>query len=494
MADPAPPSPALRPNRPQLLTYPDSLGGTIAEVTALLRGPLDGLFSSVHILPPFPSTGDRGFAPVTYDRIDPAFGDWADVEELARTHGVLLDVMVNHISRHSPEFEAFVRDGFRAPSAGLFITPDKVWPGGEVPAADVARLFLRRSTGPFSTFTTDGGERITVWTTFGEGELSEQVDLDLASPAGRALVERWFAGFASHGVSMVRLDAVGYVVKRAGTSCFMVEPEIWSFLEWASAVAARHGLTLLPEIHHQQATHEQLTAHGLWTYDFVLPGLVLHALTMGETSRLAAHLAASPDRIVTTLDCHDGIPVRPDLEGILTPREMRSLANLAVARGGNLNRIISPSHAADGVDVHQLNIAYVAALGLDEERYLAARAIQLFARGIPQIYYQGLLAGANDDAAVAATGEGRSINRHDYTRAEITAALGRPVVQRLLALVRLRNTHPAFDGTLAIRSDDRTIRMTWTNGTSQAALDVDVRVGAAVVGWTADDGWREMAA
>ena len=38
------PRPPVRPNRPQLLTYPDSLGGTIADITSLLRGPLDGLF------------------------------------------------------------------------------------------------------------------------------------------------------------------------------------------------------------------------------------------------------------------------------------------------------------------------------------------------------------------------------------------------------------------------------------------------------------------
>ena len=67
------------------------------------------------------------------------------------------------------------------------------------------------------------------------------------------------------------------------------------------------------------------------------------------------------------------------------------------------------------VDVHQLNITYYSALDADDERYLAARAIQLFAPGVPQIYYVGLLAGANDHAAVQATGEGRAINRHDYS-------------------------------------------------------------------------------
>ena len=488
------PGAALRANRPQFLTYPDSLGGSIAEITALLRGPLDGLFSSVHVLPPFPSTGDRGFAPVTYDRIETAFGSWADVEDLARTHGVLLDVMVNHISRHSAEFQAFLHDGPDTPAADLFITPDKVWRDGVIPEGDLAGLFLRRSTGPFSTVTTRSGARATVWTTFGEGEVSEQVDLDLTSAAGRALVERWLVGLAGHGVSMVRLDAVGYVVKKAGTSCFMVEPEIWEVLDWASEIADRHGLTLLPEVHDVAATHEKLTAHGFWTYDFVLPALVLHALTTGEAPRLAAHLAAMPERVVTTLDCHDGIPVRPDLEGILTPVEMRSLADLTLRRGGNINRIISASHALDGVDVHQLNITYLAALGLDPDRYLAARAIQLFARGIPQLYYVGLLAGENDVAAVAATGEGRSVNRHDYSLAEVHDALRRPVVRRLADLIRLRNTHPAFDGTLEVVADDHVLRMTWRHGPSEAALEVDLATGRMFVSSSGESGREDTAA
>ena len=51
----------------QLITYPDSLDGDLAGLDAVLDGPLAGLFpGGVHLLPPFPSSGDRGFAPITY--------------------------------------------------------------------------------------------------------------------------------------------------------------------------------------------------------------------------------------------------------------------------------------------------------------------------------------------------------------------------------------------------------------------------------------------
>ncbi len=461
--------------RPQLLTYPDSLGGDLRALGDLLDGPLDGLFHGVHVLPPFPSSGDRGFAPLTHFEIDPRVGTWEDLERLAVRHDVLLDLMINHLSRRSPEFRDFERRGRGSPSADLFITLDKVWPDGDPPAADVARIFLRKPNAPFSSVHIEAtGETERVWTSFGTEDWSEQIDLDVMSPTTRALIRRWLAAFAEHGVRIVRLDAVGYVIKQPGTSCFMVEPAIYDFLGWVTGVAAEHGLVVLPEVHDRYPTHQRLAEHGFWTYDFVLPGLVLHALETGEARRLAAHLAASPARQFTTLDCHDGIPVWPDLDGILEPREMRHLAELVERRGGNVNRILSDAHA-DEVDVHQLNCTYRSALGDDDERYLAARAIQLFARGVPQVYYVGLLAGLNDLASVERSGEGRAVNRHDYTRDEIDEALDTSVVRRLLDLVRLRNTHPAFDGTLQVDAGPGgALRLTWEHEGASCALAVDL--------------------
>ena len=229
------------------------------------------------------------------------------------------------------------------------------------------------------------------------------------------------------------------------------------------------------------ATHERLTSRGFWTYDFVLPALLLHTFDSGDPRRLSAHLAGSPDRQFTTLDSHDGIPVWPDLEGILSPSEMRALAERIQRRGGNVNRILS-DRGQEAVDVHQLNCTYYSALDCDDERYLAARAIQLFAKGVPQIYYVGLLAGENDHVAVEQTGEGRAINRQNYSSEAVTSALGLPVVHRLVELVRLRNTHPAFDGEACIDAEDeRSLRIRWVHGTVDLVLEVDFAAGQATV-------------
>ena len=468
--------------RPQLLTYPDSLGGDLRALGDLLDGPLADLFHGVHVLPPFPSSGDRGFAPIGYREIDPRFGTWLDIERISARHDVLLDLMINHLSRRSPEFQDFQAHGRRSPFADLFITLDKVWPNGNPVEGDVARIFLRKPGSPFTTVTIeDSGEQERIWTSFGTADWSEQIDLDVTSLATRSLIRSWLRDFATHGVRIVRLDAVGYVIKRPGTTCFMVEPEIFEFLDWMTDVADEFGLLILPEIHDGYATHERLSARGFWTYDFVLPGLVLNTFESGKSRRLADHLARSPDRQFTTLDCHDGIPVRPDLDGVLAPDEMDALALGVQALGGNVNRILSDAHADDG-DVHQLNCTYYSALGADDDRYLAARAIQLFAKGVPQIYYVGLLAGANDDEAVARTGDGRAINRHDYTREEVETALDRSVVGRVIDLVRLRNTHPAFDGDACVETDgDTSIRVRWQHADAALALEIDFARGSASV-------------
>ena len=86
-----------------------------------------------------------------------------------------------------------------------------------------------------------------------------------------------------------------------------------------------------------------------------------------------------------------------------------------------------------------------------------------------------MLAGENDHEAVERTGEGRAINRHDYSETEIAQALERPVVQGVLELVRLRREHAAFDGRLEVTVDDTSrLRLTWTSGAHLAELRADV--------------------
>jgi len=70
-------------NKIMLITYADSMGGDLKSLSLNLDTHFKGALGAVHILPFFPSSADRGFAPMRYDQVDPAFGDWSDIQQLS---------------------------------------------------------------------------------------------------------------------------------------------------------------------------------------------------------------------------------------------------------------------------------------------------------------------------------------------------------------------------------------------------------------------------
>lgn len=481
-------------NKVQLITYPDSFGGNLRNLNQALREWFPGVFEGgIHILPPYPSSGDRGFAPLTYLEIDPVFGSWEDVREIGQDHDLLLDLMVNHISAKSAYFQDFLKYGRESQWAELFLTTDKLWPDGNPLEGEVAQMFLRRRQ-PWSVFETGPDKTGTlVWTTFGKEDPSQQIDLDINTPLTKELLTRFLENFAANGVRIVRLDAVGYVVKKPGTSCFFVDPEVYLFLDWIKEVADRLKITLLPEVHSHHSIQYKLASKGFWIYDFVLPYAILEALLMRTGSRLKHYLLTRPERQFTMLDCHDGIPVKPDLDDLVSSDEARRVVDICMQRGANLSYVYSDKHkSADGFDVHQIRCSYYSVLGSDDDAYLAARALQFFTPGIPQVYYVGLLAGENDLENVNRTGEGREINRHNFTMDEIKEAGEKPVVQRLLKLIRFRNSHPAFDGKLVIsETADHLIELTRENGNHRCLLSLDLNTYTSVIRYTDQNGLWE---
>ena len=283
---------------------------------------------------------------------------------------------------------------------------------------------------------------------------------------------------------MIRLDAVGYIVKKRGTSCFFVEPEIYEYLEWLSGMARSLSLEVLPEVHAHPSLQFALARRGYWIYDFVLPGLVLDAFLSGKSSRLAAYLRERPSRQITMLDCHDGIPVKPDLDGLMDAETAGRVVDACLRRGANLSRVVSAAHQdPTGFDVHQIRISYYSALGCNEDAYIAARAVQFFTPGIPQVYYVGLLAGENDLEGVRlAGGEGRAINRRNYSLPEIEEALRKPVVRRLQRLMQFRNTCPAFAGIFRVHeSREGELRLSWEKDGETCELTVDLQAARASI-------------
>lgn len=478
-------------NKVQLITYPDSLGGNLKTLNTVLLKHFNDVFKGgIHILPPFPSSGDRGFAPKTYFEIEPDFGSWDDIKAIGENFGVMLDLMVNHISRKSEFFQDFLKQGRKSKYSDMFITLDKVWKDGIPLKEDVEKIFLRR-TEPYSSFTIEEtGEIERVWTTFGREVPSEQIDIDIKSELARNLLTEFLANFSRQKVNMVRLDAVGFVIKKLGTSCFFVEPEIYKFLDWMMDLANSMGIELLPEIHAHHSIQFKLAEHGYWIYDFILPYMVLDILLNKSNVNLKDYLKIRPEKQFTMLDCHDGIPVKPDTDDFVSGEDARKIVDTCVERGATLSLIFSDKYKdKDGFDVHQIRVSYYSALNCNDDAYLAARAIQFFVPGIPQVYYVGLLAGENDEERARATGEGREINRHNYTVEEIDREVQKVVVQRLLKLIRFRNEYPAFNGDFEVLdSSEDEVKLSWKKDRSCCTLRIALENYQSIIEYVDESG------
>jgi sucrose phosphorylase len=465
-------------NQVQLIAYADRLsGGGLRELEALLRGPLEGLFGGVHMLPFFhPMDGaDAGFDPIDHAQVDPRLGQWSDVAALAGGMDVLADLIVNHVSRDSPEFKDFEAKGSASAYASLFLTRERVFPNGATDA-ELAAIYRPRPGLPFADVTLATDERRTLWTTF----TPQQVDIDVTDPCGAEYLDRILRTFAANGVRIMRLDAVGYAIKKPGTACFMI-PETFAFIADLSRRAHGLDMEVLVEIHSHYLKQIEIAREVDWVYDFALPPLVLHAFTFRTARPLKAWLGVRPGNAVTVLDTHDGIGIidigaergKGGLPGLVPPEELERLVESIHDNSRGESRLATGA-AASNLDLYQVNCTFYDAMARNDRNYLLARAIQLFVPGVPQIYYVGLLAGGNDLELLARTCVGRDINRRYYRSDEVLAALERPVVKSLCALIRLRNTHAAFQGSFSVADTPATeLVMRWQNGSQFAELAVD---------------------
>lgn len=467
-------------NEPQLITYVDRLGGDLVGLRRVLDGPLSGAFGGVHLLPFFhPIDGaDAGFDPIDHTIVDPRLGDW---DTLARTVGHDLDVMgdliVNHVSAQSPQFIDWDKRGTESAYDGMFLTYDAVFPKGAT-EADLLAIYRPRPGLPFTVSGVAGRSRL-LWTTF----TANQIDIDVDHPATVDYFDTILDRFQASGVNLVRLDAVGYAIKKPGTSSFMI-PEAFAFIDRLSAECHRRDIEMLVEIHGYHRTQIEIAERVDRVYDFALPPLILDALYTGDATVLRHWIDIRPTNAVTVLDTHDGIGVidvgrdqtDPSRPGLLDQPRIDALVDEIHRRSGGGSRLAT-GVAANNLDLYQVNCTFADAIA-DDDRYLLARLIQVLVPGVPQIYYVGALAGGNDVELLERTGVGRDINRRYYEPAGIQAAVERPVVRRLLALLRWRRSNAAvFDGEFQAGGGAGDLVLTWQGDGRTVEAKIDLAAG-----------------
>ena len=304
-----------------------------------------------------------------------------------------------------------------------------------------------------------------------------QMDLNIRSPLVWDYYRDTLKKLSDYGVAIVRLDAFAYAPKEVGARNFLNDPGTWQLLEKVDAIASEYGLTLLPEIHasYGEKTYKLLADKGYMVYDFFLPGLLIDAFIKKNGTYLkkwADEITENGIRTVNMLGCHDGIPLL-DLKGLLPEEDIQTLIDTVVSRGGYVKDL----HGAKNV-YYQVNATYYSALGENDRRMLAARAIQLFMPGKPQIWYLDLFAGKNDYEAMKRAGVGghKEINRTNLSLEQAGELLDEEVVKKQLELLRFRNTCPVFteDAKINVECKDSIIEICWQNAAGKVTLKADL--------------------
>ncbi len=422
-------------------------------LTEVLDRPVSGL----HLLPFFPYSSDDGFSVIDYVKINPAFGDWADVEALGQDFRLMFDAVINHVSRQSEWFQRFLAGDPEYAEWFIAFEPD-------APTDWISQVVRPRPWPLLTPVQTAAGEKL-VWTTFG----ADQIDLNYAHPPVLLKVLEILLFYVEKGAQILRLDAIAYLWKKVGTPCIHLE-ETHRLVKLMRCVldAVAPGTILITETnvpHEENVSYFGRPLPGGGTdeaqlvYQFPLPPLVMHSLLTGSARALsewAAGLDLPPQATFFNFTAsHDGIGVMP-ARGLLSQAEIQRLVDTTLAHGG---RVSHKTNADGSRSVYELNISYFDALSdpaADEPqetqvaRFVCSQAIMLSLAGVPGIYVHSLLGSQSWQAGVALTKQNRTINRQKFDLAALARDLSDPtsLQSRVLAayrrLLRARSSDPAF--------------------------------------------------
>ncbi|KOH45803.1 sugar phosphorylase [Sunxiuqinia dokdonensis] len=397
---------------------------------------LRGCISTIHILPFFPYSSDDGFSVMDFYEVNPALGDWKDIEALEKDFILMADLVANHASAQGVWFNQFLNNV--APGNDFFFCPPTNF--------DTSKVIRPRSSPLLTTFQTATGPK-KVWTTFS----ADQVDLNYANPEVLKEMLGVFLFYLSKGIRVVRLDAIAFLWKTSGTACIH-EPETHEVVSLFREIMdyCYPGALLLTETnvpHQENITYFGLGDEAHLIYQFALPPLLLHALHSGNGTYLtqwAKELSGTQEGMtyLNFTSSHDGIGVRP-LEGIIPEAETVAMIEKLKTYGARVT-----TRQLGGREVpYEINVTYFDALkgtanGPDEHqvaRFLQSQTLMLSLQGVPAFYFLNLFGIENDEKGVEATGINRSINRRKFMLEELEHLIqGQPVHQAILRILTHR--------------------------------------------------------
>ena len=299
----------------------------------------------VHLLPFFPFSSDDGFSVTDFWKVDPRLGTWNDVALLGKNFRLMFDGVINHVSRESEWFQAFVRG--EPPFTDYFICAD--------PNADLSQVTRPRTSPLLTPVKTTRGTKH-VWTTFS----ADQIDLNYKNPEVLLKIIELLLFYAEQGAEVIRLDAIAYLWKEPGTTCIHL-PQTHRVVKLFRSVfdQVAPGVILITETNVPHADNVSYFGNGTdeaqMVYNFALPPLVLHTFHTGNAQRLTnwAATLTTPSRSTTFFNfiaSHDGIGVMP-ARGLLSESEIHELVRRTLAHGGKVSSKSNPDGSESRVRI-----------------------------------------------------------------------------------------------------------------------------------------------
>ncbi len=443
-----------------LITYGDLIMGDeetpLKALEKFCDSYLEGEISTIHILPFFPYSSDRGFSVIDFTTVDPRLGTWDDIEELEKKYQLMFDGVFNHVSSKSRWFQEFLNGNKRYLEYFIsFKSPDDITP-------EQRKLIFRpRTSDILSKYHSINGP-VYVWTTFS----NDQIDLNYKNPEVLMRVIEILLFYVRHGASIIRLDAVTYLWAEPGTSCIHLDQTheiVKLFRDVFKIVAPWVALITETNVPHK----ENISYFGngndeaQMVYNFALPPLVLYTFYKEDATAISdwaetLKLKSKTNTFFNFLDSHDGIGLMA-VKDILPEEEIDLIIERAKKHGG----IISyRAVAGGGKEPYEINITWFSALNDENDksediafqvkRFVASRIIALVLAGVPGIYLHSMIGTQNDIQAVLETKSNRAINRTVVSYEAIMNALKDPLskVSRISRefgrLVKIRSRERAF--------------------------------------------------
>lgn len=444
-----------------LITYGDLLRGgertPLATLAKFCDTYLGGAINTLHILPFFPSSSDRGFAIIDFETVDPHLGVWQDIETLGLRYQLMFDGVINHVSSKSRWFQEFLNGN---PLYQDFFIAFKF--PGELTPEQRKLIFRPRTSDILTEYETVNGP-VHVWTTFSP----DQIDLNYKNPGVLLRVIRILLKYIRRGADIIRLDAVTYLWREPGTRCIHLRQTheiIKLFRNILDIVAPYVALITETNVPHEENISYFGNGHdeAQMVYNFALPPLVLYTFYAEDATVLNTWAKTLEPPSETTaflnfLDSHDGIGLMA-IKNILSKNEIDLIIRKVTDRGG----LVSYKTGENGQkEPYEVNITWFSALNPENDnedvafqvkRFVASRLIALVLKGVPGIYLHSLIGTKNDVDAVMATKSKRDINRPVIDNKIINEALKDPFSKisrintelgRLMALrTKQRPFHP----------------------------------------------------